>query len=179
MREAEAAAPPPKRLRLSVKRHRSNLPPPIPKDLADIPATSAIDHLNDGSSRRKFLAASSQHGPSPSPSTVKGELVDNAGDVCCIVDKSVVASPLSSDGFVARSLAAEEICLLRRCSSSASDFGPSEVAAVGIVPSSGKNPILLLFALHQSQRRQKFLLMMPYWLWKKKKKRQERISTWS
>jgi hypothetical protein len=34
-------------------------------------------------------------------------------------------------------------------------------------------------AFHQNQRRQKFLLMMPYWLWKKKKKRQERISTWS
>jgi hypothetical protein len=46
MREAEAAAAPPKHLRLSIKRHRSSLPPPIPKDPGDIPATSAIDHLN-------------------------------------------------------------------------------------------------------------------------------------
>ncbi|CAN5977021.1 unnamed protein product [Sphagnum jensenii] len=145
MREAEAAAPPPKRLRLSIKRHQSSLPPPIPKDPADIPATPAIDHLSGGSSRRKFLAASSQHGPSPSPSTTRGEPVDNAGDVCCTVDKSVAASPLSSDGFVAESLATEEICLLRRCSSSASDFGPSEVVAAGTVPSSGNIPILLLF----------------------------------
>jgi hypothetical protein len=99
MREAEAAAPPPKRLRLFIKRHRSSLPPPIPKDLADIPATFAIDHLSGGSSRRKFLAVSSQHGPSPSPSTVRGEPVDNAGDVCRTVDKSVTASPLSSDGL--------------------------------------------------------------------------------
>jgi hypothetical protein len=95
MREAEAATPPPKRLRLSIKRHRSSLPPPIPKDPADIQATSAIDHLSSGSSRRKFLAASSQHGPSPSPLTAKGEPVDNVGDVCHTVDKSVVASPLS------------------------------------------------------------------------------------
>ncbi len=146
MREAEAAAPPPKRLRLSIKRHRSSLPPPIPKDPADIPATSAIDHLSDGSSRRKSLAASSQHGPSSSsPSTARGEPVDNAGDVYRTADKSVAASPLSSDGFAAGSLAAEEICLLRRCSSSASDSGPSEVAAAGTVPSSGKIPILLLF----------------------------------
>ncbi|CAK9270536.1 unnamed protein product [Sphagnum jensenii] len=112
MREAEAVAPPPKRLRLSIKRHRSSLPPPIPKDPADIPATSIIDHLNGGSSRRKFLAASSQHGPSLSPSTARGEPVDNAGDVCRTVDKFVAASPLSSDGFVAGSLAAKEICLL-------------------------------------------------------------------
>jgi len=143
MREVEAAAPPPKRLRLSIKRHRSNLPPPIPKDPVDIPAISAIDHLSGGSSRRKFLAASSQHGPSPS--IARGEPVDNAGDVCRTVDKSVAASPLSSDGFVARSLATEEICLLRRCSSSASNFGPSEVAAVGTIPSSGNIPILFLF----------------------------------
>jgi hypothetical protein len=34
---------------------------------------------------------------------------------------------------------------LRRCSFSASDSGPSEVAAAGTVPSSGKVPILLLF----------------------------------
>ncbi|CAK9224624.1 unnamed protein product [Sphagnum troendelagicum] len=128
MREAEAAAPPPKCLRLSIKRHQSSLPPPIPKDPVDIPATSAIDHLSGGSSRRKFLAASSQHGPSPS--TVRGEPVDNAGDVCRTIDKFVAASPLSSDGFAAGSLATEEICLLRRCSSSASNFGPSEVAAV-------------------------------------------------
>ncbi len=60
-------------------------------------------------------------------------------------DKSVAASPLSSDVFAAGSLAAEEICLLSRCSSSASDSGPSEVAAIGTVPSSGKVPILLLF----------------------------------
>jgi hypothetical protein len=86
MREAEAAAPPPKRLRLSIKCHWSSLPPLIPKDPADIPATSAIDHLSGGSSRRKFLAASSQHGPSSSPSTTRGEPVDNAGDVCCTVD---------------------------------------------------------------------------------------------
>ncbi len=145
MREAEAAAPPPKRLRLSIKRHWSSLPPPIPKDPADIPITSSIDHLSGGSSRRKFLVASSQHGLSPSPSTVRGELVDNAGDVCRTVDKSVAASPLSSDGFAAGSLAAEEICLLRQCSSSASDFGPSEVVAAGTVPSSGNIPILLLF----------------------------------
>ncbi len=145
MREAEAAAPPPKRLHLSIKRHRSSLPPPIPKDPADIPATSAIDHLSGGSSRRKFLAASSQHGPSPSPSTARGEPVDNAGDVCRTVDKSVAASPLSSDGFAAGSLAAEEICLLRQCSSSASDFRPSEVVAVGTVPSSGNILILFLF----------------------------------
>ncbi len=145
MREAEAAARPPKRLRLSIKRHRSNLPPPIPKDPVDIPPTSAIDHLSGGSSRRKFLAASSQHGPSPSPSTARGEPVDNARDVCRTVDKSVAASPLSSYGFTAESLAAEEICLLRQCSSSASDFEPSEVAAAGTVPSSGNIPILLLF----------------------------------
>jgi hypothetical protein len=145
MREAEAAAAPPKCLHLSIKRHRSSLPPPIPKDPADIPATSAIDHLSDGSSRRKFLVASSQHGPSPSPSTAKGETVDNAGDVCHTIDKSVAASPLSSDGFAARSLAAEEICLLRQCFSSASDFGPSEVVAAGTVPSLGNIQILLLF----------------------------------
>ncbi len=145
MREDEATAAPPKRLRLSIKRHRSSFPPPIPKDPADILATSAIDHLSGGSSRRKFLAASSQHRPSPSPSTTRGEPVDNAGDVCHTVDKSVAASPLSSNGFVARSLAAEEICLIRRCSSSASDFGLSEVAVTSIVPSSGKIPILLLF----------------------------------
>jgi hypothetical protein len=60
-------------------------------------------------------------------------------------DKSVAASPLSSDGFAAGSLAAEEICLLRRCSSSMSDSRVSEVAAAGIVPSLGKIPILLLF----------------------------------
>jgi hypothetical protein len=99
MREAEAAAPPPKRLRLSIKRHRLSLLPPIPKDPVDIPATSAIDHLSGGSSRRKFLVASSQHRPSPSPSTARGEPVDNVGDVCCTVDKSVAASPLSSDGL--------------------------------------------------------------------------------
>ncbi len=145
MREAEVVAPPPKRLRLSIKRHWLNLPPPIPKDPVDIPATSAIDHLGGGSSRKKFLAASSQHGPSPSPSTARGEPVDNAGDMCRTIDKSVAALPLSLDGFVAGSLAAEEICLLRQCSSSASDFGPSEVAAAGIVPSSGNIPILLLF----------------------------------
>ncbi|CAM6057327.1 unnamed protein product [Sphagnum tenellum] len=104
MREAKAATPPPKHLRLFIKRHRSSLPPPILKDLADIQATFAIDHLNDGSSRRKFLAASSQHGPCPSPSTTRGEPVDNAGDVCRIVDKSVAASPLSSDGITAGSL---------------------------------------------------------------------------
>jgi hypothetical protein len=92
MREAEAVAPPPKRLRLSIKCHRSSLPPPIPKDPVDIPATSAIDHLSGGSSRRKFLA-------SPSPSTARGEPVDNVGDVCRTVDKSVAASPLSSDGL--------------------------------------------------------------------------------
>jgi hypothetical protein len=62
MREAEAATPPPKRLRLSIKRHRLSLPPLIPKDPANISATSAIDHLSDGSSRRKFLAASSSTG---------------------------------------------------------------------------------------------------------------------
>jgi hypothetical protein len=101
--------------------------------------------LSGGLSRRKFLAASSQHGPSPSPSTARGEPVDNAGDVCRTVDKFVAASPLNSNGFVAGSLAAEEIYLLRRCYSSASDFGPSEVVATGIVPSSGKIPILLLF----------------------------------
>ncbi len=145
MREVEAAAAPPKRLRLSIKCHRSNLPPPIPKDPANIPATSTIDHLSGGSSRRKFLAASSQHGPSPSPSTARGEPVDNARDVCRTLDKSVVASLLSSNGFAVGSLAAEEICLLRRCSSSASDFGPSEVVAAGTVPSSGNIPILLLF----------------------------------
>ncbi|CAM6079809.1 unnamed protein product [Sphagnum tenellum] len=145
MREAEAAAPPPKRLRLSIKRHPSNLPPSIPKDPANIPATSAIDHLSGGSARRKFLAASSQHGPSPSPSTARGEPVDNAGDVCRTVDKFVAASPLSLDGFAVGSLAAKEICLLCRCSSSASDFGPLEVAAAGIVPSSSNIPILLLF----------------------------------
>jgi hypothetical protein len=99
MREAEAAAPPPKHLCLSIKRHRSSLPPPIPKDPVNIPATSAIDHLSGGSSRRKFLAASSHHGPSPSPSTTRGEPVDNAGYVCRIVDKSVATSPLSSDGL--------------------------------------------------------------------------------
>ncbi len=145
MREAEAATPPPKRLRLSIKCHRSSLPPPIPKDHVDIPATSAIDHLSGGSSRRKFLAANSQHGPSPSPSTVRGEPVDNVGDMCRTVDKSVAASPLSSDGFAAGSLAIEEICLLHQCSSSTLDFGPSEVVAAGIVPSSGNIPILLLF----------------------------------
>ncbi|CAM6078242.1 unnamed protein product [Sphagnum tenellum] len=143
MREAEAAAPPPKRLRLSIKRHRSSLPPANPQDPVDIPATSAIDHLSGGSSRRKFLAVSSQHGPSSS--TARGELVDNARDVCRTVDKSVAALPLSSDGFAAMSLAAEEICLLRRCSSSASDFGPLEIATTGTVPSSGNIPILLLF----------------------------------
>ncbi|CAK9273170.1 unnamed protein product [Sphagnum jensenii] len=143
MREAEAAAPPPKHLRLSIKHHRSSLPPPIPKDPADISATSAIDHLSGGSSRRKFLVASSQHGPSPS--TARREPVDNAGDVCRTVDKSVAALPLNSDGFTAGSLAAEEICLLRQCSSSASDFGPSEVAAAGTVPSLGNIPILLFF----------------------------------
>ncbi len=145
MREDEATAAPPKRLRLSIKRHRSSFPPPIPKDPADIPATSAIDHLSGGSSRRKFLAASSQHGSSPYPSTARGEPIDNARDVCRTVDKSVAASPLSSDGFAAGSLVAEEICLLHRCSSSALDFGPSEVAAAGTVPSSGNIPILLLF----------------------------------
>ncbi len=145
MREAEAAAAPPKRLCLSIKRHRSSLPPPIPKDPADILATSAIDHLSNGSSRRKFLAASSQHGPSPSPSTAKGEPVDNAGNVCHTVDKFVAASPLSSDGFAAGSLAAEEICLLRRCSSLASDSRPSKAAAAGTIPSSGNIPILPLF----------------------------------
>jgi len=145
MREVEAAAPPLKRLRFSIKHHWSSLPPLIPKDPADILATSAIDHLSDGSSRRKFLAASSQHGPFPSPSTARGELVDNAGDVCRTIDKSVAASPLSSDGFATGSLAVEEICLLRRCSSSASDSGPSKVAGGGTVPSSGNIPILLLF----------------------------------
>ncbi len=145
MREAEAATPPPKCLCLSIKRHRSSLPPPIPKNPVDIPTTSAIDHLSGGSSRRKFLAASSLHGPSPSSSTARGEPVDNAGDVCRTVDKFVAASPLSSDGFAAESLAAEEICLLCQCSSSTSDFEPLEVAAVGIVPSSGNIPILLLF----------------------------------
>jgi hypothetical protein len=65
--------------------------------------------------------------------------------VCRTVDKFVAASPLSSDGFAAESLAAEEICLLCQCSSSTSDFEPLEVAAVGIVPSSGNIPILLLF----------------------------------
>ncbi len=145
-REAEAATPPPpKRLHLSIKRHRSSLPPPIPKDLGDIPATSVIDHLSNGSSRRKSLAASSQHVPSSSPSTAKGEPVDNAGDVYRIADQSVAASPLSSDVFATGSLAAEEICLLHRCSSSASDSGPSEVAAASTVPSSGKVPILFLF----------------------------------
>jgi hypothetical protein len=99
MREAEVAAPPPKRLRISIKRHRSSLPPLIPKDPDDIPATSTIDHLNSGSSRRKFLAANLQHGPSPSPSTTRGEPVDNVGDVCRTVDKSVAASPLSSNGL--------------------------------------------------------------------------------
>ncbi len=145
MREAEAAAPPPKRLRLSIKCHRSSLPPSIPKDPVDIPATSAIDHLSGGSSRRKFLAVSSQHGPSTSPSTARGEPVDNAGNVCHTVDKFVAASPLSSNGFATGSLAAEEICLLRRCSSSASDSEPSEVAAAGTIPSSGNIPILLFF----------------------------------
>ncbi len=91
------------------------------------------------------MVASSQHGPSPSPSTTRGEPIDNTGDVCHTVDKSVAASPLSSDGFAAGSLAAEEISLLRQCSSSASNFGPSEVVAVGTVPSSGNIPILLLF----------------------------------
>ncbi len=146
MREVEVAAPPPKRLCLSIKHHRSSLPPSIPKDPADIPATFAIDHLSDGSSRRKFLAASSQHGPSTSPSTARGEPVDNAGNVCHTVDKSVAASPLSSNGFITESLAAEEICLLRRCSSSASDSGPLEVVAVGTVPSSSNIPILLFFS---------------------------------
>jgi hypothetical protein len=65
--------------------------------------------------------------------------------VCRIVDKFVAASPLSSDGFAAESLAAEEICLLRQCSSLASDFGPLEVVVAGTVPSSGNIPILLLF----------------------------------
>jgi len=74
------------------------------------------------------LAASSQHGPSSSPSTARGEPIDNVGDVYRTANKSVAASPLSSDVFVAGSLAAKEICLLRRCSSSASDSGPSEVA---------------------------------------------------
>ncbi|CAK9866539.1 unnamed protein product [Sphagnum jensenii] len=145
MREAKAAAPPPKHLCLSIKCHRSSLPPPIPKDPADIPATSAIDHLSGGSSRKKFLAASSQHGPSPSPSIAKGELIDNAGDVCHTIDKSVAALPLSSDGFATGSLVAKEICLLRRCSSSTSDFKPSEVVAASTIPSSGKIPILLFF----------------------------------
>ncbi len=107
MREAEAVAPHPKRLRLSIKHHQSSLPPLIPKDPVDIPATSAIDHLSDGSSRRKFLATSSQHGPSPSPSIARGELVDNAGNVCHTVDKSVAASPLNSNGFATGSLATE------------------------------------------------------------------------
>jgi len=145
MREAEAAPPPPKCLRLSIKRYRSSLPPPIPKDPIDIPTTSAIDHLSNGSSRRKFLAASSQHGPSPFPSTTRGKLVDNVGDVCCTVDKSVAASPLSSDGFATGSLVAKEICLLRRCSSLTSDSGPSKVVVADTVPSSGNIPILLLF----------------------------------
>jgi hypothetical protein len=92
MKEAKVVAPPPKRLRLSIKRHRSSLLPPIPKDPGDIPATSAIDHLSDGSSRRKSWAASSQHGPS-SPSTTKGELVDNVGDVYRTTDKSIIACP--------------------------------------------------------------------------------------
>jgi len=65
--------------------------------------------------------------------------------MCRNVDKSIATSPLSSDGFAAGSLAAEEICLLHQCSSLASDFGPSEVAAAGTVPSSGNIPILLLF----------------------------------
>ena len=146
MREAEAAAAPPKRLRLSIKHHRSSLLPPIPKDPADIPATSVIDHLSGGSSRRKFLAASSQHGPSPSPSTARGEPIDNAGDVYRTTDKSIAVSPLSSDGFAAGSLAAKEICLLRRCSSSASNSRVSEVVTASTVPSSGKIPILLLFS---------------------------------
>ncbi|CAK9228620.1 unnamed protein product [Sphagnum troendelagicum] len=107
MREAEVAAPPPNRLRLFIKCHRSSLPLPIPKDLVDIPATSVIDHLSGGSSKRKFLVASLQHGPSPS--IARGEPIDNAGDVCRTIDKSVVALPLSSDGFAAGSLAAEEI----------------------------------------------------------------------
>jgi hypothetical protein len=144
-REVEAATPPPKCFHLSIKRHRSSLPPPIPKDPGDIPTTFAIDHLSNGSSRRKSLVASSQHGPSSSPSTVKGELVNNAGDVYRTADKSVAASPLSSDVFAAGSLAAEEICLLRRCSSSASNSRPSEVVAASTIPSSGKVPILLLF----------------------------------
>ncbi len=143
MREAKAATPLPKRLRLSIKCHRSSLPPPIRKDPADISTTSVIDHLSDGSSRRKFLAASSQHGPSPSPSIARGEPVDNVGDMCRTVDKYVAASPLISDGFATESLAVKEICLLRRCSSS--DSGPSEVVAAGTVPSSGNIPILLLF----------------------------------
>jgi hypothetical protein len=105
MREAKAAAPPPKRLHLSIKRHRSSLPPPIPKDPANILATSAIDHLSGGSSRRKFLVASSQHGPSPSPSTARGELVDNAGDVCRTIDKSVAASPLELGAWLPRKFA--------------------------------------------------------------------------
>jgi len=92
------------------------------------------------------LAANSQHGPSSSPSIARGELVDNVGDVYYTADKSVTASPLSSDVCVAGSLAVEEICLLRRCSSSASNSGPSEVAVVGTVPSSSKVLILLLFS---------------------------------
>ncbi len=76
---------------------------------------------------------------------MRGELVDNVGDVYRTADKSVAASPLSSDGFAAGSLAVEEICLLHRCSSSASDSRVSEVVAVGTVLSSGKIPILLLF----------------------------------
>ncbi len=69
----------------------------------------------------------------------------HVGDVYGTADKSVVASPLSLDGFAVESLAAEEIYLLRRCSSIASNSRVSEVAAVGTVPSSGKIPILLLF----------------------------------
>jgi hypothetical protein len=93
LREAKVAAPPPKRLRLSIKRHRLSLPPPIPKDPGDIPATSAIDHLRDGSLRRKSWAASSQHGPSSSPSTTRGEPVDNARNVYRTTDKSVTSCP--------------------------------------------------------------------------------------
>jgi hypothetical protein len=77
--------------------------------------------------------------------TARGEPIDNAGDVYGTADKSVAASPLSSDGFATGSLAAKEIYLLRRCSSSALDSRVSEVVAAGTVPSSGKIPILLLF----------------------------------
>jgi hypothetical protein len=52
--------------------------------------------------------------------TARGEPIDNAGDVYRAADKFVAASPLSSNGF-------------------------AEVVDVGIVPSSSKIPILLLF----------------------------------